>query len=565
MSNSRFAMNPAGVDIQRSRFTRDHSVKTTWNAGKLVPLEVAEVLPGDTIKIDLASVVRMSTPLHPVLDNCSMTIAAFFVPNRLVWNHWKEFCGENSQGHWTPSIEYQIPHISAPVGGFKKGSVADMMGIPTDVAGSFNALPLRGYGLIYNEWWRSEVLQDPVYVPLDDTDRVGSNDPDYMISAVLGGELLPVCKFPDYFTTMLPDPQKGNPVQISLLEGFVPVYALPTDTVGFNPVNNGVAPLRLYNTITSVGGVNELVSDRLYPIGLSTYDSAAFGGANPAAPMAGSVSSAAPLDGYISPANLFADMNNVNAGSVNQLRFAFAAQRAFERLARGGSRYTEILKSFYGVTSPDARLQRPEFLGGKTIPINMDTVLQNSASADNSPLGTTGAYSHTCDRSSLLSYSATEHGYLHIVMCCRHDNTYQYGIEKFWQQRDRFDVYYPVFANIGEQPVKRKTIYADGSSDDDLVFGYQEAWAEYRYAPNRVCGAFRSNYAQTLDSWHYADKYSSAPYLSADWIAADKAAIDRTLAVSSAVEDQFIGDFYFKSTWVRPMPMYSIPGLIDHY
>lgn len=585
---SHFAKLPQ-AEIGRSRFDRSSTHKTTFNAGKLVPIYVDEVLPGDTFSMDVASLVRMSTPIFPVMDNAYLDTYFFFVPNRLVWEHWKEFNGENNETYWTQPVEYSVPTLSQPYesydsdnNGWNKGSVADYLGIPTEVCGeSVNALPFRAYALIWNEWFRDQNTMAPAEFYRDDSNRVGirsSNGSldDARLSAHLGGDLLPVCKYHDYFTSALPAPQKGPAVSVPFEAGLLPVYSLsrtgPSGDAGanftdFEPLFIGdnvwnSDSLRLYREngqLGSSGSVNykygEFYSDGVTP----------------------SVDPDTNLSLY--PGNLYAVPGENFAPTINSLRQAFQIQKLFEKDARGGTRYTEILKAHFGVDSPDARLQRPEYLGGKRIPINIDQVLQTSSTDSTSPQGNAAAYSLTVDTDSSFVKSFTEHGFIIGLCCVRTDHTYQQGLDRMWSRKRRFDFYWPALANLGEQAILSKELGqvsrfpGDSSVNlNDAAFGYQEAWAEYRYKPSRVSGAFRSNYAQTLDSWHYADYYdlgtgtSPTPvYLSEEWMQETDVNIDRTLAVSSEVEDQFIADFYFKCDCVRPMPLYSIPGLIDHH
>lgn len=547
-TESHFAINPH-VDIERSTFDRSTQLKTTFNAGELVPIFVDEVLPGDTFNMDTASVVRMSTPIHPVMDNCNLDLYYFFVPNRLLWDHWKEFNGENTTTKWEQTTEYEIPQITAPSGGWQKGTIADYMGIPINVGNlSVNHLPFRAYVKIWNDWFRDQNLQDPAYLTTGDATTAGSNSNSYQVDAQKGGKCLPVNKYHDYFTSALPEPQKGPSVLLPLGETA-------------NVIGNGQV-LGLQNGSTTYGMAFG-TSSNTHLLAATSVTGAATGTDS----MSGTPSNGAKMGVSTDPtkSGLIADLSTATAATVNQLRQAFQIQKLYERDARGGTRYIEIIKSHFGVTSPDARQQRPEYLGGKRIPINIDQVLQTSATDTTSPQGNTAAFSLTVDVDGSFTKSFTEHGFIIGLACIRTEHTYQQGVEKMWNRKRRFDFYWPALANIGEQPILNKEIYAQGTSADNEVFGYQEAWAEYRYKPSRVSGAFRSTYAQSLDVWHYGDSYSSQPILGDTWIRETKANIDRTLAVQSSLEDQFIGDFYFKNMCTRPMPIYSIPGLIDHH
>lgn len=555
-SESHFSINPTDIDIQRSKFDRSTGLKTTFNTGELVPIFVDEVLPGDTFKLDTACVIRMTTPVHPIMDTANVDIYYFFVPNRLVWEHWKEFNGENSSGHWEQTTEYEIPQITAPSGGWQKGSIADYMGIPINTANlSVNHLPFRAYCLIWNEWFRDQNLQDPAYVNTDETTIAGSNGSTYITDAQKGGKPLPVNKYHDYFTSALPQPQKGPSVLLPIGDSAnvsVSVYG-NGKTLG---LTNGS---EIYG-FKRASGDNTLVA--VTQAANATTGTTISGSDGPDGNQVVGVATNAAQSGLVGTGT--ADLSNATSATINQLRQAFQIQRLYEKDARGGSRYIEIIKSHFGVTSPDGRQQRPEYLGGKRIPIHVDQVLQTSSTDTTSPQGNTAAFSATEDVSESFTKSFTEHGYIIGLACVRTEHTYQQGIEKLWNRKRRFDFYWPALANIGEQAILNKEIYAQGNTADDEVFGYQEAWAEYRYKPSRISGAFRSTYAQSLDVWHYGDKYDSQPILGDTWIRETKNNVDRTLVVQSSLEDQFIADFYFRNICTRPLPMYSVPGLIDH-
>lgn len=548
-TESHFSVNPINLDIQRSKFIRPSTHKTTFNAGNLIPIYVDEVLPGDTFKMKMSSVIRMSTPIYPVMDNANMDVYFFFVPNRLVWEHWKEFFGENNTTHWEQPVEYEVPQITAPQGGWAKGTIADYMGIPTLISNiSVQALPFRAYCKIWNDWFRDQNLKDPAMISLDETTTAGANTGDYVTNAEKGAQPLKVAKYHDYFTAALPEPQKGPEVNIGGVGGYMPVITkdeLVTDTEKnlkwYTPGNTNESNFTLgYTSQVNQRGANDTKAINY---------SSGFTNITP-----------------IAPANLWADMTTGTATSINALRQAFAIQKLYEKNARGGTRYIEIIKAHFGVQSPDARQQRSEYLGGTRVAINMDQVIQTSNSGDGiTPQGNTAAYSLTTLNESMFTKSFTEHGYIIGLTCIRTEHTYQQGIERFWSRKKMLDYYFPTLANLGEQAILNKEIYAQGTATDEEAFGYQEAWAEYRYKPSRVSGAMRSNYQTTLDAWHYADKYTSQPILSNEWIDETSANIDRTLAVQSAIEDQFIADFYFACEATRPIPLYSIPGLIDHH
>ena len=548
-----FSKNPTNIDIPRSKFKINHDHKTTLNTGDLVPIGLWETLPGDTAKIDLASLVRMTTPIYPVMDNAYMDIYFFSVPNRLVWEHWKEFMGENTSSYWTQTIDYTIPQVTAPTGGWKKGSIANYLGMPIGVSGiSVSALPFRAVALCYNEWFRDENLIEPCDITMGDATTAGSNGTDYVTDVQKGGMPPKVAKYADYFTSALPEPQKGPDV-------FIPISG--TGTISGNAIlhtagnklrgnENGIKSSTHGDGNTYIAGItgdSNLNVTNQYLINQSLTYKAPFD----------------ILNGYVKGEELTFNPSTGSQATINQLRQAFAVQRMYEKDARGGTRYTEMIRAHFAVISPDARQQRPEYLGGKRIPINITQVLQQSSTNDTSPMGQTAAYSLTIDNQGMFTKSFTEHGHIIAFACIRTDHTYQQGIERMWSRKNRTDYYFPTLANIGEQYIKNKEIYAQGTSEDEEAFGYQEAWAEYRYKPSRISGELQSTYTTPLDSWHYGDKYTKLPVLGKDWINETKENVARTLAVTT--QDQFIADFYFETTWTRPMPIYSIPGLLDHH
>lgn len=540
------------ADISRSTFDRSHSVKLSFNVGDLIPFYVDEVLPGDSFDVQTSKVVRMQSLITPIMDNIYLDTYYFFVPNRLVWDHWRQFNGENTESAWLPATEYEIPQITAPAGtGWNVGTIADYMGIPTGVAGlSVNALPFRAYSLICNEWFRDENLTDPLLTPTDDSTVAGVNTGNYITDVAKGGLPFKAAKYHDYFTSCLPAPQKGPDVTIPVgtLQPF-PVYSTNTQH-GVVPPSGISASLR--GSLSALDGttssVSYLTADKVGSGNVATIPG--FGGQ---------------LTGFV-PSNLWAYSDGSAAvATINQLRMAFQVQKLYEKDARGGTRYIEILKAHFGVTSPDARLQRPEYLGGNRIPINVNQIVQQSQTTDQSPQGNPVGLSLTTDRNNDFRKSFVEHGFVIGLMVARYDHTYSQGIERFWSRRDRFDYYWPVFANIGEQAVKNKEIFAQGTAVDDEVFGYQEAWADYRYKPNRVVGEMRPGVPNTLASWHLADDYDDLPSLSDAWIREDSSTVNRVIAVSDRVANQMFADVYIKCRATRPMPMYSLPGLIDHH
>lgn len=573
-AESRFAINPTRIDMSRSTFDRPFSHKTTFNVGDIIPFYVDEVLPGDTHKIRTSKVVRMQTLLTPVMDNIYLDTYYFFVPDRIVWNHWKQFMGENTESAWVPSTEYEVPQITAPSGGWAEGTIADYMGVPTKVSGlSVNALPFRAYALIMNEWFRDENLCDPLNIPLDDATVQGVNTGTFVTDVAKGGLPYKAAKYHDYFTSALPAPQKGPDVTIPVSSGAnFPVYGTgdglflsdgsfcqpwssSSPQINF-ALNTGYVPIGR----VSDGDVNKVGQE-------FNADAGFFSGSNKGKVLGVATKDQMSAYSGVTGAGLVAvNDGSVSVATINQLRMAFQIQKLYERDARGGTRYIEILKSHFGVTSPDARLQRPEYLGGNRIPITINQVVQNSGTmSGETPQGTTTAYSLTTDVHQEFTKSFVEHGFIIGVMVARYDHTYQQGLERFWSRRDRFDFYWPVFANIGEQAILNKEIYVIGQDSDNEVFGYQEAWADYRYKPSRVSGEMRSNAKTSLDSWHLADDYDALPTLSDSWIREEPNNVNRVLAVTSEVSNQLFCDLYIQNRTTRPMPVYSIPGLIDHH
>ena len=547
------------LDITRSRFKRRQDVKLTMNAGQLIPFYVDEVLPGDTFSIDQAAIIRMTTPIFPVMDNCYMDVYYFNVPCRILWEHFKRFMGENDTGPWAQTQEYTIPQVKI-VGTAEKpapyeGSILDYMGIPTKIskgestAFTVNALPMRAYAMIWQEWFRDQNVDNPAINSTEDatvnyTDDeskgmdAATPDLEYILqNAYTGGRPLPVNKFHDYFTSALPSPQKaGEPVTIPL-GGKAPVY-------GYE-YNSDTKTSEKLHFITRLGQNSTIENTEGQGLGIDAYKIDEDG------------------NQYFSSMYLFTDMKQVNSTTINQLRQAFQVQKYYEELARGGSRYREMIYSLFHTKISDKTVQIPEYLGGTRITINMSQVIQTSGTTAESPQGNTAAVSVTPYNGSMFTKSFEEHGFVIGVCCIRHDHTYQQGLERMWSRKTNLDFYYPVFANLGEQAILKKELYLTGTSTDEQAFGYQEAWAEYRMKPNRISGKFRSNATGTLDSWHYGDNYTETPSLSQAWMKEGDSEIQRTLAVDN--EPQFIMDTIIDNTSVRPMPMYSIPGLVDHH
>ena len=547
-SQSHFAVNPTNIDMSRSRFDRPFSHKTTFNVGQIIPFYVDEVLPGDTFDVETSRVVRMQSLITPVMDNIYLDMYYFFVPNRIVWSHWKQFMGENTESAWVPKTEYEVPQITAPPeSGFAVGTIADYLGVPTGVPNlSVNALPFRAYALICNEWFRDENLSDPLNIPVDDATVAGVNTGTFVTDVAKGGLPYTAAKYHDYFTSALPAPQKG------------PDVLIPSATAGEYPVvtrsethDVGSVPYSVSYVGSDLPSSGQDYTFAFDSNGVSRR--ARFGDAD-----AGST--------FPVINNLWAQASGGLGATINQLRMAFQIQKLYEKDARGGTRYIEVLKAHFGVTSPDARLQRPEYLGGNRVPININQVLQTSGTVKgNTPQGTPVGQSLTTDTHHDFKKSFVEHGFVIGVMVARYRHTYQQGLERFWNRHSRLDFYWPVFANIGEQAILNKEIYAQGTDEDEEVFGYQEAWADYRYKPDRVSAEMRSAYAQSLDVWHLADDYDKLPSLSDSWIREDPSNVDRVLAVQSNTSAQLFADIFVMNRTTRPMPMYSIPGLIDHH
>jgi len=522
-----FAMIPK-ADIPRSSFKIQKTHKTTFDAGYLVPVYVDEVLPGDTFNLSMTAFARLATPLYPVMDNMHLDSFFFFVPNRLIWNHWEEFMGQ--QANPGDSISYIVPQQVSPTGGYAVGSLQDYMGLPTvGQVGAGNTVShcaffTRAYNLIWNEWFRDENLQNSVVVDTGDGPDTVSNY-----------TLLRRGKRHDYFTSALPWPQKGSSV------------TLPLGTTAPIKYDTFVGPTTAENQYVVLGRDAAGASITSYGTSVNVNT--------------GSV-------GNSVQANIYADLSQATAATINQLRQSFQIQRLLERDARGGTRYTEIIRSHFGVISPDARLQRPEYLGGGSTPIAINPIAQTSgsnASGTTTPLGNLAAMGTALAHGHGFTQSFTEHGVVIGLVSVRADLTYQQGLRKMWSRSTRYDFYFPAFAHLGEQAVLNKEIYCDGSANDANVFGYQERWAEYRYNPSQISGLFKSTSAGTIDGWHLAQKFTSLPTLNASFIQ-DNPPVSRIVAVGAAANgQQFLLDTFFDVKAARPLPMYSVPGLIDHF
>lgn len=515
--------------MPRSAFKMQHSLSTSLNTGRIIPIYWKEVLPGDSFKMKVSELVRMTTPINPVMSNGYIDTYFFSVPWRLVDEHWEEFMGENKDDAWTQKKEYIVPQVQAPEGGWIKGSLASYFGVRTYTEGiSWDAKWLRSYALIYNKWFRNENVTEPVEIPLGQETTYGSNGDDPVTDIVKGGMPAKAVKFSSYLTRALPEPQKGESVFLPLGE--------TAPIIGTNEVATGqTAQANLIGKNLEARGIN---AGGYVPSQIGNTEGNYLG------------------DG--SAIGLAANLEQATAGTINQLRQAFAIQRLLELDAVGGTEYRELLRAHFKVTSPDSRLQIPEYLGGKRIPINMLEV-SATAESEGGPIGTEGAHSKTIDNEQYIEGAFVEHGCVIGLAVIRTEHEYQQRIERSFSRHSRLDYYFPELANLGNQSILNKEIFAQGNAEDDEVFGYQEAWAEYRYEDNIVTGELNSDYPQALDNWTWADKYDSLPTLSDEWIKETDVNVQRTLAIQN--QDQFIANFYFESTWYRPLPIYSIPSL----
>lgn len=548
----------------RTRFNRDQTILTTFDSGKLIPFYVDEVLPGDTFQVNTSAIIRMSTPKYPVMDDAFIDFYYFYCPNRILWDDFKQFMGEVEEKPWYPEKTYTVPKIIIDAKDSKEalpieGSILDYMGVPTksiekDNKAEINALPIRAYVKIWNEFFRDENVGNAATikttsenVKYSDTNAY-NNVPDSveemektLKEATTGGRCLPVNKFHDYFTSCLPYPQRGPEVTLPL-EGNAPVGMYEN------------MDLTKYGTTGGNHAIyfNQNVGDS-YTAGITNAQSG-----NKISQITGSSSD---TTHRADVAYLGADLSTVTAATINDLRKAVAVQQYYEALARGGSRYREQVQALWNVVISDKTVQVPEYLGGGRYRVNMNQIVQTSGQQNNTdtPIGETGAISVTPVNESSFTKSFEEHGFVIGVCCVRHNHSYQQGLERFWSRTDRLDYYVPQFANLGEQPVKKKEIMLTGKASDEETFGYQEAWADYRMKPNRVSGKMRSNATGTLDFWHYADNYSKVPTLSQEWMAEGKNEIARTLIVQN--EPQFFGAIRVANKTTRRMPLYSVPGL----
>lgn len=544
-NNERHFLQIPEMHASRTRFNRDQTILTTFDAGKLIPFFVDEVLPGDTFQVDTTAIIRMSTPKYPVMDDAFIDFYYFYTPDRILWDNFKHFMGEVEETPWMPTKAYTVPQIKINGTDAKPApderSILDYMGVPTKIKKPFtiNALPIRAYVKIWNEFFRDENVDNAAVLKTDDndvtynfTEEASEKLENDLLNAVLGGNLLPVNKYHDYFTSCLPYPQRGPEVTLPLT-GNAGIYSYETADLEKKIEKQYQFSGKLSGSVATHGSKQTITL-----IGMD-------------APTGGNA-----VKGYLG-----ADLSNATATTINDLRQAVAVQQYYEALSRGGSRYREQVRALWDVTISDKTVQIPEYLGGGRYQVNVNQIIQTSGQQkeDDTPLGETGAVSVTPIRESSFTKSFEEHGFVIGVACVRHNRSYQQGLERFWSRKDRLDYYVPQFANLGEQPVKKKEIMLTGNATDEETFGYQEAWADYRMKPNRVSGLMRSNATGTLDFWHYADVYSTVPTLSQEWMAEGKAEIARTLIVQS--EPQFFGAVRIANKTTRRMPLYSVPGL----
>ena len=542
------------MKASRTRFNRDQTILTTFDAGKLIPFYVDEVLPGDTFSVDTSAIIRMTTPKYPVMDDAFIDFYYFYCPNRILWDNFKHFMGEVESTPWKPAKTYTVPTIRVQ-GSISAGpieeSILDYMGVPTKINKDFeiNALPIRAYVMIWNEFFRDENVENAAVVRTNDVKEYYADDKNAKIEVVLkyaiaGGRCLPVNKFHDYFTSCLPYPQRGPEVTLPM-EGNAPVNLFKENNLKekMTPSND----IFLNSAVTGEGSAEPKMYNS---VGTETNPNAVY--ITGARESKGTVQ----IGGYLG-----ADLGEVTAATINDLRKAVAVQQYYEALARGGSRYREQVQALWNVVISDKTVQVPEYLGGGRYHVNINQIVQTSGQQGNTdtPIGETGAMSVTPINENSFTKSFEEHGFVIGVCCVRHNRSYQQGLERFWSRSDRLDYYVPQFANLGEQPVKKKEIVLTGGSTDEETFGYQEAWADYRMKPNRVSGKMRSNATGTLDFWHYADNYNQVPTLSQDWMEEGKIEIARTLIVQD--EPQFFGAIRVANKTTRRMPLYSVPGL----
>lgn len=570
-NNERHFNSVPQTHVSRTRFKRDQNILTTFDAGKLIPFYVDEVLPGDTFNVKTAAIIRMTTPKYPVFDDAYIDFYYFYCPNRILWDNFKHFMGEVNDTPWMPAKTYEVPKIVIEANGETakaapyEESILDYMGVPTKTIKAntdkkkveINALPIRAYVKIWNEYFRDQNVENAAVITTGDekVDYIDEEGKETILrNAIHGGRCLPVNRFHDYFSSCLPFPQRGPEVSIALT-GNAPLTAYNENSLSNKKNGTG-----FFNNEYNTGVVNHT---SISFTNKGTKFSVNKNNNGNAAPQSNGeyLQTMSKDDANFFDAWLGTDMSNIEAATINQLRQAFAVQHYYEALARGGSRYREQMRSLFGVSISDKTVQVPEYLGGGRYHVNINQIVQTSGqqTENDTPIGETGAMSVTPINESSFTKSFEEHGFVIGVMCVRHNRSYQQGLERFWSRSDRLDYYFPQFANLGEQPVKKKEIMLTGTNKDDETFGYQEAWADYRMKPDRVSGKMRSNAEGTLDFWHYADNYEEVPTLSQEWMNEGKVEIARTLIVQN--EPQFFGAIRVMNNTTRCMPLYSVPGL----
>lgn len=552
-NQTNFFAEESTINIQRSVWKQNFNHKTTFNTGQIIPFYVdSDIMPGQTIKNKTAILIRMSTPQYPTMDNLYLDTYYFKVPHWTVWENWKAFNGENEMGAWANTTEYETPIYTTTSGNTVQiGDIANYMGIPPGIAGlQFQQIPIRAYFRIYNFWFRDQNLIAPI--------QYNTGDASVNYQNMAGGtKPLKAARFHDYFSACLPEPQKGTAVSTPLgVSAPVSVYG-NGNTLGLTSGGStAIYPTVLgpgQQSIVRLGGGTSRSSTVTMGTNIG-FDTATV------QDRAVGVSPNPSLSGITGTA----DLTQATAATINALRLAFATQRILEKQARFGTRYNEIIRGIWGVTSPNASLHVPEYLGGKRIPINIETVLQNSNTTSESPLGETGAFSVSFDVNHDFTKSFDEHCVIIGLAVVRAQHTYQQGLSRMWTRRRLLDYYQPSLAHIGNQPVYNYEIFAQGTATDNQVFGYKEAWAEYKFRPNRISGELMSQFPQSLDAWHYADDYSSLPVLSQNWLEETDELVGRTLATTNT-SAQFIADFEIEQTVAAPMPVHCTPGLIDHF
>lgn len=546
------------MEASRTRFNRDQTILTTFDSGKLIPFYVDEVLPGDTFSVNTSAIIRMTTPKYPVMDDAFIDFYYFYCPNRILWENFKNFMGEVGDEAWMPTKTYKVPQITIRGSSENKlpreESILDYMGIPTKIEKTFtvNALPVRAYVMIWNEFFRDQNVENAAVFRKNDNSLDYSDPEEQSLEeeikrAISGGRCLPVNKFHDYFTSCLPYPQRGPEVTLPMT-GDAPVVFGSLERNG--KVTEFDKNWRMWFNGTGSGAGNAYNRNYIDQPNVAEFSGVDSNGA-----------ATDPNGNNLESGQLYARLDSVTAATINDLRKAVAVQQYYEALARGGSRYREQVQALWNVIISDKTVQVPEYLGGGRYHVNINQIIQTSGQQNDkdTPIGETGAMSITPINEGSFTKSFEEHGFVIGVCCVRHNHSYQQGLERFWSREDRLDYYVPQFANLGEQPVKKKEIMLTGDRTDEETFGYQEAWADYRMKPNRVSGKMRSNATGTLDFWHYADNYKKVPTLSQEWMTEGKTEIARTLIVED--EPQFFGAIRVANKTTRRMPLYSVPGL----